>query len=221
MDITPHYEAFEAAIGSARSRSDATKAYAKLLRGAEDAERQLLEREGIQFACCDGCFYCCHLRVEAKPYEVFLIAERLAATRSTMELGHLVGRLKSHVDRVSAMGEDEHLNANVPCPLLVDGRCSVYAVRPQGCRSCHSLSVDPCRQFFEDPSTSSNSKPTVVPVKELWAMGWLAAGSVFDSHGFDTTAHELGSALLLALSNPSHGRRWWDRKRAFPSLSCH
>jgi hypothetical protein len=46
-------------------------------------------------------------------------------------------------------GPMDRYYAHVPCALLVDGRCSVYSVRPLLCRGYLSTDREGCRAGFE------------------------------------------------------------------------
>jgi hypothetical protein len=207
-------------IGAAKSRDDLTRAFPKHLALADYKVRELFAQIEVKLACGAGCSYCCHIPVDARSHEVFLVADYIHARFDAENIRLLMDRLQEHSTRVSSMTAEQHFRANLPCPLLGGSTCSVYAVRPQACRACHSVSVDPCRDFFETPNTARDSKPTLIPLKLLWATHWDHASSCFEDHGFDSTRYDLGSALYLALSNPSHGRRWWKKVRTFPSISA-
>lgn len=87
---------------------------------------QAVARTPEAFTCAEGCDSCCHRR-----FSVFLIeAQPIAAALEAMQPA-LRERLREQAD------SPQHADR---CALLVDGRCSVYEVRPLICRS-HGVPV--------------------------------------------------------------------------------
>ncbi len=41
----------------------------------------------------------------------------------------------------SGLSRDEHAQAKVPCALVVDGKCSIYEIRPMACRAWNAFSA--------------------------------------------------------------------------------
>ena len=89
--------------------------------------------------CANGCSHCCHMATNVSGYEARMI-------------GRYVGREPRALGRDGAAGDGlaEELRGRytgVACTFLVDGRCSVYPVRPIACRLHHSLNDTPdnCR----------------------------------------------------------------------------
>ena len=101
------------------------------LRARVDAHfERAVERSPDQFRCAAGCGACCHKRfsvfeVEAQPIREALRA--MAATDPALR------------EQIRAQAREPASN-EATCPMLVDERCTVYAVRPIICRS-HGLPV--------------------------------------------------------------------------------
>jgi uncharacterized protein len=155
-------------------------------RAAADADQPAL-------ACKPGCAHCCRLLVHTTQPEVFALAQHMQQWPAD-ELADTVQRLQ---DRVAAPADAESF-----CALLVNQRCSVYAVRPAACRKAHSLDVRACE-----------TRAAVVPqnlqlVLDTTALmmgtqaGYRAAGLACD-------ALELGAALLAALQEPGAAQSWF------------
>ena len=85
-------------------------------------------------ACQPGCNACCHRVVPATVPEVIGAAKFVQKTFPQERLDALHERLDSHVKEVeSAHGVD--LDKLRPtCPLLENGLCSIYQMRPISCR---------------------------------------------------------------------------------------
>jgi len=110
------------------------------------------EARGEKISCKDGCGACCSQLVplaEAEARRLSALLERLpeprrrnvrarfAAANRRLEAAGLLGRLQ-HADRWSD-GEGRsiglaYLRQGIPCPLLEEASCSIYADRPVACR---------------------------------------------------------------------------------------
>ncbi|MBL8970544.1 MAG: YkgJ family cysteine cluster protein [Myxococcales bacterium] len=88
-----------------------------------------LARSPAAFSCGPGCESCCHVRIGVFTVEAAPIRDALA--RLAVTDPPLRARIRHQAD------DPKHAER---CALLVDGRCSVYAVRPLICRS-HGLPI--------------------------------------------------------------------------------
>jgi Fe-S-cluster containining protein len=120
----------------------------------------ILERESGRFslACRDRCPDCCTVNVTATSLETALIFHRLAPDEIRRMIGRLhrafpenrytPGTTVNGFARACMAGVDLPGEDNDPgwgaCPLLCKGRCSIYRVRPLGCRVM--VSETPCRK---------------------------------------------------------------------------
>lgn len=100
-------------------------------------------------ACLAGCAHCCHQNVPVHAAEEFTITDYVDREFSQSGKQELVARLRtwfrfmnSHTPNVPALSEndirifnDELMTHRVPCPFLVDAKCSIYPVRPTTCRT--------------------------------------------------------------------------------------
>ncbi|MDE7241348.1 YkgJ family cysteine cluster protein [Desulfovibrio sp.] len=82
---------------------------------------------GRTLACGPGCDACCRQPIPVTPLEFLLMRSHMrlrldAATRARLEAQY-EGQLAAQPDALQR-----------PCPFLLDGGCSVYAVRPLACR---------------------------------------------------------------------------------------
>ncbi|MCK9388942.1 MAG: YkgJ family cysteine cluster protein [Sulfuritalea sp.] len=84
--------------------------------------------------CGNGCSHCCKQPVVISSWEAARIAK-------------FTGR--KPVDPVGIIPEQDNVErlrqryAGVPCPMLRNDRCTIYAVRPLACIGHHSLAADP------------------------------------------------------------------------------
>ena len=108
-----------------------------------------------------------------------------------------------------------HATQNIVCPLLQNGRCSIYAARPHSCRRHHSLDFAACQFTYDHPT---DLEAPAAHDRELFRAltGTMReAAEAYARLGYDGTIYELGTALAEALESPSSWRRWRAGKKAF------
>ena len=170
----------------------------------------------LALACERGCNYCCHQRVEVRPYEAFVLAGHIRA-RMTAQQADVVARLAANRARIAPLTPLQHTQSGIACALLVDGACSVYEARPAACRKYYSLSVETCRDAFLHPT-----EPLSGPLEDdnlrlagnAVALGYARG---VEESGRDAERYELHGALLEALQNPKSLKRYRAGKKAFVS----
>jgi len=174
-----------------------------------------IAEHAVALDCCPGCSLCCYLRVDAKAHEVLAIAHFVHTRFTPAEREQLIGRLRAHSERVAPLSYPEHMATNVVCPLLVDGRCTVYAMRPFGCRRHQSQRVSACQYSYDHPEDLAfpSSRHPGLFMAAMQAEQSLQA--VYPHLGYDSVGYELGTALLEALTNPKSWRRWKTHKKTF------
>lgn len=161
--------------------------------------------QGVPVACQAGCSHCCHARVEASAPEIFRIARDLES-RSSEALGKIVEGLKVHVASPSLAIAWSQRRA---CPFLNNNLCVIYDKRPAVCRSAHSLDVRACET---DAAEIPQDWGMVVRVEALTK----GTSEAYRNLGFSVGAHELGAAVLLALTDASAEARWYGGEAVFP-----
>lgn len=193
--------------------------FSTALKDAYDAIDQLHDRyvglNWIHLDCRNNCFWCCYLRVDAKAHEVFLIAHHIQTNFNVEQKESLLERLRTHSERVRTLSYAQHMATNIACPLLVDGSCSAYSMRPFGCRRHHSQRVQACEQSFNDPTDLQSPGARHPGLFSTMVQAEQSLQSVFAANNYDQTAYELGTALLEALTNPRCWRRWKKKKKTF------
>ncbi len=106
--------------------------------------------------CKKGCEWCCHQPVFALDYELgYLI--RFIETNFDLKTQN---RIKQQaIDKMNAfkmLNEKKLMNAKFPCPLLENGGCIAYSVRPVACRIYLSSDVKTCLRFFKKPGNKGS-----------------------------------------------------------------
>jgi Fe-S-cluster containining protein len=148
--------------------------------------------------CREGCSYCC-----CKPGVLTLVPEFLRildhvqSTFSTDAIAALAERARRYASQIEGRSFDELTDESVPCPLLVDGRCSVYHVRPLVCRGYNSTDVEACRRAHRD---ADNLVPIFSVIKDVTDGATVGAAQRLKAVGFNDSLVDLGSALNVALA---------------------
>ena len=182
----------------------------------DDNLKKLVVYENAQLSCKEGCAYCCHLKVDSRAHEVFLVADYIESNFCETEISILKTRLNNRADIIAPMTAEDHLRTNVRCGLLQDdNRCSVYDVRPSLCRAYHSISLDKCKKTFESPDdmTINSQNQNIRCVARAAVQGFEEA---LKKIKLDGTAYEINKALLYALENKEYKKNWLLGNKAFP-----
>lgn len=154
---------------------------------------------GPPVACTAGCSHCCYQAVSARPFEIVL-AHALVKDWSALHASAL---------RVLEQDNLTRQRLRIPCALLSEGRCSIYAQRPAACRAEHSFDPRAC----EIPSGTHpmNSVMLVLPKAVL-----TGAEIAFEERGLDTRAVEFVLALDAIRDVKGPIERWLDGEKLFP-----
>jgi Fe-S-cluster containining protein len=153
-------------------------------------------------ACREGCAWCCYKPVGVAAPEVLRIVDYLRNTLSPPEWEELRQRVQSSGEQRRHLGR----RAALPCPLLVDDRCSAYLVRPLTCRGYNSSDARRCERALN--AHSDVEVPVYWPQQRLAAfvLDGLRAG--LEENRLDAGLLELTAALRIALETTDAAERW-------------
>jgi Fe-S-cluster containining protein len=157
--------------------------------------------------------------VDAHAEEVFRIIDYVRAKFNPERTKRLKEDVANNAKTLRQLSPEDKLKANLKCPFLDDGKCSVYEVRPARCKTFHAKDVEGCKKSYEDPSDltiASSFVPELYYAGEAHLKGFRQA--LADS-GYDTSVYELNSALELALADSTPKRRFERHKKAFVGLA--
>jgi Fe-S-cluster containining protein len=147
--------------------------------------------------CRVGCCYCC-----CKPGVLATIPEFLRllhyvwSTFSAQEREALIDRAHQYAGQMAGRSFNDLVDDLVPCPLLVDGRCSVYEVRPLVCRGYNSTNVEACRAASRDATATV---PIFAVLKDVTDGATIGVAHALHAVGLDSALVDLGTALAIAL----------------------
>jgi len=170
-------------------------------------------------ACRAGCTWCCYFSVDVRAVEAFNILDFVERTLSTEEKTRIYAEVRANSAALSHLDDMERMGRNVKCPFLAQGKCSIYAARPQTCRNYHATSAVGCQQSYEDPQ-NLDIDPEFAPAVYQSGGAHVDAFTVaMRDAGYDTNVYELNSALDAALSDPAARERFQSRSAPFINLS--
>ncbi|MEN6586512.1 MAG: YkgJ family cysteine cluster protein [Sulfuricella sp.] len=179
---------------------------AKLQHGVDQVVHAAMD-QGEKLDCRAGCSHCCNFRVEALEPEIFRIARELKKL-SPEKLAELVGRLQSHAAMAKGVSVWDY---RIACPFLAENLCSIYPVRPAVCRKAHSFEVGKCEIAGAEIPQSLN---IVLRTEALMKGTANAYGKV----GLPASGHELGQAVLFALTDETAESRWHEGRAVFDEV---
>ncbi len=166
-------------------------------------------------ACRAGCDFCCHVPVDVQAHEVFFAADHIQVHSSPASLLEIIARLAAHRGRVAALADGERATSRSPCALLHKGSCSIYAGRPEACRSHHTSDAAVCAAHMTDPAVNL-TKVYIPALRARMFAVMLGLDEAIEAAGYDERSYDFGSALHEALTNSLCLVLWLRRQNAFP-----
>lgn len=157
-----------------------------------------------KLACRMGCAHCCHHYVSVSAPEALLLARAIRATEKeqpTLAMPHLATRLAAAAGRTPA----ERQGKRIPCPLLIDGACSVYGERPMVCRQTVARDIDLCRREADGEDVRVPAVPRYLAHASNSGVAMMAAMLANSRTPF---FYELAGAVRIALELPDAEKRW-------------
>lgn len=206
------------AFAQAREPRALATAVVRFHRRVDDVMSATVAGHGIAVACRRGCSYCCHLRVDVQPAEVFALADWLRRRLDAAGLAGVVTKLRANVARTRALGVEGRKRANLACALLGDdGSCTAYEARPAQCQRYHSLRVETCASFHANPANEELASPMHEALAHNAAVIITQTKQALRAGGLDAENADMNEALLGALESNKAWRRWRDGKKPFVS----
>lgn len=196
---------------AAAARAQTVRMYGRLAALQADVVRE----GNVSIACTRGCSYCCHLRVEIRPHDAFVLAQHVRTRLDASQRARLLVRLDDNLRRISRLSREEHVRAGIPCALLENDACSAYEARPATCRKYHSVSVTTCRDAFNDTSAPLTGEIEHEQLRLAGNAVALGYAKGLEDAGYDAALYELHDALHRALTDAGTEKRWRRGKRAF------
>lgn len=164
-------------------------------------------------ACRKGCYFCCHINVQVTIPDAILVASAIRAGR----FGRFAATVRATADRIRGLAPAERYRQAVPCPMLENGACGIYDVRPTACRAYLATDARKCEASLESARTTG--LPT--PVESLAYPQQISAainGAVLQAcadEGLQNCAVELTLATDLILRDDTAVERWLSGETVF------
>lgn len=158
-------------------------------------------------ACAEGCAYCCHLKVLTTAPEAIRIAEYLRKSLAPDALAAVRDRVAKTDAVTRGMSMEERARARVPCPLLENGRCAAYPVRPLACRGANSYDAAACERGFHEPDAAP-PLPFYKPQHQVMEALLAGVSNGAGANGLDGTPLELVAGLRIALESRGAATTW-------------
>jgi Fe-S-cluster containining protein len=170
-------------------------------------------------ACRAGCTWCCYFTVDVRAVEVFSILDFVERSFTAEEKTRVYAEVRANSTALKNLDESARMTRNVKCPFLNDGRCTIYAARPQSCRNYHATNVAGCQQSYEEPGNLDIDPDFAPYVYQAGGAHVEAFSTAMRDAGYDVSAYELSCALDAAISEPAARERFAAGLQPFPSLS--
>jgi len=170
-------------------------------------------------ACRAGCTWCCYFTVDVRAAEVFRILDFVEQSFTPEEKARVYAEVRANSMVLSQLGEGERVTRNLKCPLLNEGRCTIYAARPQSCRNYHATNVAGCQQSYEEPENLDIDPDFAPGVYQAGGAHVEAVSTAMCDAGYDVNVYELNCALDAALSEPGARERFESGLKPFAGLS--
>jgi Fe-S-cluster containining protein len=141
--------------------------YSSVDEAANSELHRLNVEEGVVSACKPGCFQCCGQHILTNIAEARVLTQYIQQEFSSEQIEEL--RIRTELwhkwdeNRPARLGKNQASEQNCIthhyCPMLVEGECSAYPMRPLICRT-HFVSSDPptCHPFYDSKSKEGNPK---------------------------------------------------------------
>jgi len=166
-------------------------------------------------ACRKGCGFCCHLTITATAPEIFLIANTLRESHKD-DFPALLYRVQAADQKTRRLSASERPTHKIPCVMLMNNACSVYAVRPGACRGLVSRSVAMCERGYNGENVQIDTSPLWTSLRHAHKQAlWAALAAC----GRPTECYEYHHALRVALENPDAESRWLQGEDVFASVA--
>ena len=194
-------------------------------RGAEAAEivETLLQQslpadlKGLEYGCRKGCSFCCTALVTISAPEIFRVAHWLRENAVAGPARLRLADIMLEAARRDGLPRTDRIRERAPCPMLVEGACGVYEVRPISCRAVYSLSSEACRVAMTDDSAAV---PLVVPTMRKGDMVRTLLLAAVSAAGLSWRGVEYTSGIKVAIDDPGAETRWLAGEDVFAGVLC-
>jgi Putative zinc- or iron-chelating domain len=165
-------------------------------------------------ACGADCSWCCYLKVAVNEPEVLRIAAYLRGNLSEEQFLALRARVTEAAEATRGMDGGERFAARIPCPLLQDGNCLAYEVRPLSCIGYNSDDVEKCKHAWQERNPDLAVRCYFPQLQTAAAVAEGLEQGVRDM-GLHGSHLELNEALRIALDRDGVTECWLAGRHPF------
>ena len=172
--------------------------------------------------CRSGCSACCYQPVMATEAEVLLVANYVQLAFDAEAAAQVRSDVREYADRLREMGGERAGRTNQRCPMLRDGKCSVYAARPFSCVMYNSTSRATCEtQFALGERGEKDLGAIPVPALPIAVVGSMRDGfyAACVQRKLPMKSLNLALGLEIALNTPDALTRWMAGEDVFAQAS--
>jgi Fe-S-cluster containining protein len=181
-------------------------------------ERLSAAPDANTLACQAGCSWCCHFTIDLRPVEAFRIAEFVSETFDESARQRLSARIEANRKITAVLDDMQRMQHNIECAFLAEGRCSIYAARPQTCRNYHATNAAGCQRSFEDPGNLEIDPEFAPLVYQIGGAHVEAFAKAMRDEGYDVDAYEMNLALTAVAEDPQAIEHFLARRKPFATL---
>jgi Fe-S-cluster containining protein len=164
-------------------------------------------------ACKAGCFWCCYFSVDVRPVEVFRILQFMEQELTAQDRARIQRQITNNQQLLADVDRETRVRLNVRCPFLNEGRCSIYAARPQTCRNYHATNVVGCQRSYEHPE-DLDIDPEFAPLTYQIGIAHVDGfAKAMEAAGYDHRAYEMNAALAHVLNAPESARHRFESRQ--------
>lgn len=186
-----------------------------LVFGRADALVEEVQDGDAPIACGPGCTACCYQTVQATIPEAILIALRLADPADPRR-----GQVLDAAASFQGMSPGARKRTGKPCPLLVEGRCSIYDDRPLACRSVLSSNAEGCRASLLSVLAGRDELPNdyFLAAQYMIRGDGAALQGICRDLGLQHGAFDLVQMLAALIRDPGIVERWLAGEPVFATV---
>jgi Fe-S-cluster containining protein len=177
-------------------------------------ERLASAPDASTLACTAGCSWCCHFTVDVRAFEVLRLLEYIDTRLSAAERARVQAEIEINRQVMEPLDDLKRVQTNIKCPFLAEGRCTVYAARPQTCRNYHATDAAGCQRSFEEPDNIDIDPEFAPGVYQRGGAHVEAFAQAMKEAGYDTAVYEMNTALSIAMRDPQLARQRFESKQS-------
>jgi hypothetical protein len=164
-------------------------------------------------ACAAGCSWCCRQQVAVAPAEALAIAAHVERRFDAVQRDAALRRVAALDQATRGLSALDRGRLKLPCAFLLEGQCSIYAVRPLRCRGVYSRDATHCRSAMENPDEAAAARrerngpgPFFASAAKIMDAALTGLARASRDCGLDDRSLELTAAVRIAITVPEAER---------------